>query len=80
MTKIRDIKSEIENLNITIDKAITIWDLNSLNLFFVQFVCILSYKTKEKEKLFTLKSITKLLKNKELKIKNQDKVTANYDK
>lgn len=37
MTKIRDVKSEIEDLDITMDEAITIQVLNSFDSFFAQF-------------------------------------------
>lgn len=37
MTKISNVKSEIENLDITIDIAITIQFLNFMNSFFTNF-------------------------------------------
>lgn len=74
MIKIYDIKSKIEDLNITIQV------FNSLNSFFVQFLNILSHEIREKKKLSMLKSFAKLLENKELQIKNQDKAMASYDK
>ncbi len=46
MTKIRDVKFEIEDLKITIDEAITIQVPNSLNSSFAQFLGILSYKAR----------------------------------
>ncbi len=46
MTKIRDVKFEIEDLEITMDEAITIQVLNSLNSSFTQFLGILSYKAR----------------------------------
>lgn len=66
MTKIQDVKLEIENLQITIDQAITIQVFNSLNFFFVQFLDSLSYKTREKDKLLTLKNLAKFLEDKKL--------------
>lgn len=80
MTKIRDVKSKIEDLEIIIDEVISIQVLNFFDLSFVQFLNILSYKAREKEKLPTLENLAKLLENKKLQIKNQDKVTANYAK
>ena len=59
-------KSEIKNLEITIDETITIQVLNSLDFFFTQFLGILSHIAKEKEKLFTLKNLAKFLENKKL--------------
>ena len=70
MTKIRNIKSKIEDLAITIDKAITIQVLNSLDSSFTQFLSILSYKAREKEKLLSLKSFAKSLEDKQLRMKN----------
>lgn len=61
MTKICDIKSEIEDLDITMDEVITIQVLNSFNLSFTLFLSILSYKVKEKAKLSTLESLAKSL-------------------
>ncbi len=43
MLKFREVKSEIENLEITMDEAITIQVLNSLNSSFAQFLGILSH-------------------------------------
>ena len=80
MTKIRDVKSEIEDLEITIDEAITIQVLNSLDSSFAQFLGILSHEAREKEKLPTLESLAKSLEDEELRMKNHDKATANYAK
>ena len=66
MTKIRDIKSEIKDLDITIDEAILIQVLNSLDSSFAQFIGILSQKARTKEKLPTLESFAKSLEDKEL--------------
>ncbi len=44
ITKIWDVKSEIEDLEITMDKAITIEVLNSLDSSFTQFLGILSHE------------------------------------
>lgn len=46
----------------------------------MQFFDILSYKVSKKKKLPVLKSLAKLLKNKKLQIKNQDKIVTNYVK
>ena len=66
MTKIRDVKFEIEDLETTMDEAITIQVLNSLDFFFAQFLGILSQEARKKEKLPTLESFAKSLKNEEL--------------
>ena len=66
MTKIRDVKSEIEDLKIPMDKAITIQVLNSLDSSFTQFLGILSHEAREKDKLPTLKNLAKFLEDKEL--------------
>ncbi len=80
MTKIRDVKSEIEDLEITMDEAITIQVLNSLDSSFTEFLGILSHEAREKAKLPTLESLAKSLEDEELRMKNQDKATANYAK
>lgn len=66
MTKFRDVKSEIKDLGITMDKAITMQVLKSLDLSFTQFLGILSYEAREKEKLLTLENLAKSLEDKEL--------------
>lgn len=80
MTKIQDIKSEIEDLEIIIDKTIIIQVLNFLNTFFAYFLGILSHEAKKKNKLSIFENLTKFLKDKELQIKNQDEKTLNYAK
>ena len=80
MTKIRDVKLEIEDLEITMDEAITIQVLNSLDSSFAQFLDILSHEAREKDKLPTLENLAKSLEDEELRMKNQDKATANYAK
>ena len=80
MTRIRDVKSEIENLEITMNEAITIQVLNSLDSSFAKFLGILSHETREKNKLSTLENLVKSLEDKELRMKNHDKATANYEK
>ena len=71
---------EFEDPEITMNKAITIQVLNSLDSSFAQFLGILSHEAREKEKLPTLESLAKSLEDEELRIKNQDKATANYAK
>lgn len=66
MTKIQDVKSEIEDLNITIDKTITFQVLNSIDSFFAWFLGILSYDAREKEQLLILESLVKSFKDKQL--------------
>ncbi len=48
MSKICDVKSEIEDLEITIDEAIKIQVLNSLDSSFAKFFSILSHEAREK--------------------------------
>lgn len=50
MTKIRDVKLKIEDLKITMDKAIIIQVLNFDNFFFTQFLDILSHEARERNK------------------------------
>lgn len=66
MTKIQDVKTKIENLKITMNKAIIIQVFNFLDSFFVQFLDILSYKSRKKDKVLTLKMLDKFLKYKKL--------------
>lgn len=66
MIKICDLKTEIEELDITMNKVITILVFNFFHLFFVQFFGILSHEAREKEKLATLESFAKFLENKKL--------------
>ena len=80
MTKIRNVKSEIEDLGITIDEVITIQILNSLGSSFTRFLGLLSHKARETEKFLLLESLAKSLEDKELWMKNQDKVSTNYAK
>ncbi len=60
--------------------TITIQVLNSLDSSFTLFLGILSHEDREKAKLSTLGSLAKSLEDKELRMKNQDKATANYAK
>ncbi len=80
MTKIRDLKFEIEDLEITMDEAITIQVLNCLDYPFPQFFGILSHEAREKEQLHKLENLAKSLEDEELQMRNQDKATANYAK
>ncbi len=77
MTKIWYVKSEIEDLEITMDEAITIQILNSLDSSFTQFLGILSHEAREKDKLLILENLAKSLEDKELQMKNHNKTTAN---
>lgn len=80
MTIIYNIKSEIEQLDIIIDKTITIQVFNFLDLSFALFLSILSHEARKKKKLSIFKSLNKLLGKQKFKIKNQDKAIANYRK
>lgn len=51
-----------------------------LDLFFAQFLDILSHKTREIEKLPILESLAKSLEDEELQMKNHNKTIANYAK
>ena len=80
MTKIRDVKSEIEDQEIIMDEAITIQVFNFLDSSFTQFLGILSHEAREKDKLPTLKNSAKSLEDEELRMNNRNKATANYVK
>lgn len=70
MTKIPDVKSEIKDLKITINKAITIQVLKSLESSFARLLKILSHEAIKTHKLPSLKNLAKSLENKELQMKN----------
>ena len=80
ISKIRDISAEITDLNITMDEAITIHALNSLDTHFKSYLAILSHDSREKEHLPTLEVLAKALEDEELLLANQDRATANYSK
>ena len=48
ISKIRDISAEITDLNVTMDEAITIYALNSLDTRFKSYLAILSHDSREK--------------------------------
>lgn len=66
MTEIRVIKFEIDDLEITIDEAIRIEALKTLDSLFAQFLAILSHEAGEKGKLPSFESLAKLLEDKKL--------------
>ena len=78
ISKIRDIKLEINDLKITMDEAITIHTLNSLDTQFKSYLAILNHESREKAELPTLEVSAKALEDEELRLANQDKATANY--
>ncbi|MCJ1270238.1 hypothetical protein MMC22_010134 [Lobaria immixta] len=80
ISKIRDITSEISDLNITMDSAIIIHTLNSLDDHFKPYLAILSHDAREKDKTPTLDTLSEALEDEELRLANQDKVIANYIK
>lgn len=80
ISKIRDVTSEIADLKITMDEAITIHTLNSLDTQFKPYLAILSHDAREKENLPTLETLSKALEDEELRLANQDRATANYAK
>ncbi len=73
-------KSEIEDLEITMDEVITIRVPNSFDSFFTQFLGILSHEVREKKKLPKLETFAKSLEDEKLQIKNQDRATPKYAK
>ena len=60
MTKIRELKSEIEDLEITMDEGITIQIRKPLDSSFTQFLGILSHEARDKDKLITLENLANL--------------------
>ena len=80
MTKIREHKSEIKDLEVIMDKGITIQIQNSLDSSFTKFLGILSHEARDKDKFITLENLAKSLEDKELWMKNHDKAKANHAK
>lgn len=65
ISKIRDVTSEINDLNITIDEAIILHTLTSLDTQFNPCLAILSLDAREKEQLPTLGILSRTLEDEE---------------
>ena len=61
MSRIKDASAEIKDLKISISEAVVNHALNNLDSHFQLYFAILSYDTREKEKLPTLSELTKIL-------------------
>ncbi len=66
MTKIHDVKFEIEDLEIIINWTITMQVLNCLDFSCTKFLGILSHEARRREKCPTLESLAKFLEDEEL--------------
>lgn len=71
ISKIRDVTSEMTDLKITMDEAIIIHTLNSLDDHFKPYLAILSHDAREKENLRTLETLSRALEDEELRLANQ---------
>ncbi len=78
MSGIKDASTEIDDLNITIFEAVVIHAFNNLDSHFRSYLPILSYSAREKQKLPTLSELTKILKDEEMRLSNENKRTANF--
>ena len=78
MSRIKDASAEIDDLKISISEAVVIHALNNLDSHFRSYLAILSHDAQEKEKLPTLSELTKTLEDKEMRLSNENKKTANF--
>ena len=80
MSQIKDARSEIEDLKISMDDAIVIHALNNLDSQFRPYLTILNHEARQKAKLPTLSELTKSLEDEELRLKNESTASANFAK
>ena len=78
MSRIKDISTKIDNLNISISEAVVIHALNNFDSHFQTYLAILSHNAREKEKFLTLSKLTKALKDEQQRFSNENRGTANY--
>ena len=78
MSRIKDVSTEIEDLQISISEAVVIHALNNLDSHFWPYLAILSHDAREKEKLLTLSELTKALEEVQMRLSNENRGTANY--
>lgn len=80
MSQIKDARSEIEDLKITIDNAVVIHALNNLDSQFCPYFTIFNHEARQKAQLPTLSELTKSLEDKEERPKNKSTASANFAK
>ncbi len=79
MSQIKDARSEIEDLKISMDDAV-IHALNNLDSKFRPYLTILNHQARQKAQLPTLSELTKSLEDEELRVKNESTASANFAK
>ncbi len=80
ISQIKDARSKIEDLKISMDDAIVIHTVNNLDSQFWPYLTILNHETRQKAQLPKLSELTKSLEYKELRLKNQRSASANFAK
>ena len=78
MSYIKDASAKIEDLKISIFEAVVIHAFNNLDSPFWPYSTILSYNAREKKKLLTLSELTKTFEDKQIRLLNKNRETANY--
>ncbi len=78
MSRIKNASAKIDDLKISISKAVVIHAFNNLDSHFRPNLAILSHDTQEIGKLPTLSELTKTLEDKEIRLSNENKGTANF--
>ena len=78
ISHIKDASAEIDNLKISISEAVVIHTLNNLNWHFLLYLAVLNHDASEKEKRPTFSLLTKTLEDKEMRLSNENKRTANF--
>lgn len=80
MSKIKDVRSKIEDLKISMDDADVIYALNNLNSQFRPYFTILNHEAQQKAQIPTLSRLTKSFKDEELRLKNKSTTSVNFAK
>ncbi len=80
MSQIKDVRSKIEDLKISMDNVIVIHALNNLDSTFRLYLMIMNHEARQKAQLPTLSELTKSLEDEELRLKNKSTASANFAK
>ena len=78
MNCMKDASAEIDDLKISISEAVVINVLNNLDSHFRPYFAILSHDAREKGKPSILSELTRTLEDKQMRLSNVNKGTANY--
>lgn len=79
-SKLQEIKTELKNLEVIIEDAITLKALNFLEIFFSQYLVMINDNARQESELSNLDIFLKNLENEEARMLNEEKVTANFAK